>query len=110
MLKNRLLFAGALALLLTSLPFFSGQDESIRVLRLEARMKRLEAMMEALLQRMDIDPATIEPAAPAENPAIREALLSGNKILAIKVYREQYTVGLREAKEAIDAMEGNLRG
>jgi ribosomal protein L7/L12 len=34
-----------------------------------------------------------------------DLLKAGNKIEAIKVYREMYNVGLAEAKEAIDRME-----
>ena len=33
-----------------------------------------------------------------------EALLSGDKIKAIKLYRSIYGVGLKEAKDALDAM------
>jgi ribosomal protein L7/L12 len=38
------------------------------------------------------------------NPVLRE-LWKGNKINAIKIYREQTGVGLREAKDVIDALE-----
>jgi len=37
--------------------------------------------------------------------AIREQLRSGNKIRAIKLYREQTGVGLKEAKYAVEMME-----
>ncbi len=36
--------------------------------------------------------------------AIREALLSGDKMKAIKLYRNVYGVGLKEAQDALDAM------
>lgn len=39
-----------------------------------------------------------------EMAAIREALLAGDKIKAIKLYRGVYGVGLKEAKDAIDVM------
>lgn len=39
---------------------------------------------------------------------IRQVLLQGNKIKAIKLYREQTGLGLREAKEAIDRLEQTL--
>ena len=72
----------------------------------------MEAMMQAVLMRLDINPADFMPQGPPEiramHDAIRAALLSGNKIQAIKIYREYYGVGLKEAKEAIDAMQGNL--
>ncbi len=41
--------------------------------------------------------------------AIREALFRGNKILAIKLYREASGFGLAESKEFIDALEVRLR-
>jgi ribosomal protein L7/L12 len=40
---------------------------------------------------------------------VRQALLAGKKIEAIKIYRQQMRVGLAEAKAAVDAMEGELR-
>ena len=40
-----------------------------------------------------------------EMRAIHDALRSGNKIQAIKLYRELYGCGLREAKDAIEVME-----
>lgn len=48
----------------------------------------------------------------ALNSEIERQLLQGNKILAIKLYREQTGVGLREAKEAVEHManEVHLRG
>jgi ribosomal protein L7/L12 len=36
--------------------------------------------------------------------AIREALLSGDKMKAIKLYRSVYGVGLKEAQDALDAL------
>lgn len=80
-------------------------DSYGRFIQLEARVHRMEAMMQALLIRLGIDPAEVTPPEPPENSAIREALLSGNKIYAIKLYRTFYGVGLKEAKDAIDAME-----
>ena len=82
-----------------------------RLIQLEARVHRMEAMMQALLVRLGIDPAEVTPQEePQVARAIRAVLLSGDKIKAIKLYRELYGVGLREAKEAVDAMEGSLRG
>lgn len=40
---------------------------------------------------------------------ISQALFSGQKILAIKRYREATGVGLKQAKDAIDSMERMLR-
>lgn len=41
---------------------------------------------------------------------IKAALFSGQKILAIKLYREQTGVGLAEAKDAVEKLEADLRG
>lgn len=64
----------------------------------------MEGMMQALLIRLGINPAEVTPQEPPENRAIREAVLSGDKIKAITLYRALYGVGLKEAKDAIDAM------
>ncbi len=41
--------------------------------------------------------------------SIEGLLRSGRKIEAIKVYRQQTGIGLKEAKDAVDAMEKQLR-
>ena len=84
-------------------------DYDSRIIQLEARVHRLETMLEALLIRQGIDPAEVTPQEPPETGAIREALLAGHKIHAIKIYRSLYGVGLKEAKDAIDAMESRYR-
>jgi len=44
----------------------------------------------------------------AVNAKVRELLQRGNKIEAIKIYREAYNVGLAEAKHAIDSIEQTI--
>lgn len=80
------------------------QEYYKRVVQLEARVNQMEAMIQALLIRLGVNPAEVTPQERPEIRAIREALLSGDKIQAIKLYRYLYGVGLKEAKEAIDAM------
>jgi ribosomal protein L7/L12 len=88
-----------------------------RIYRMEATMQKLLTIlttsssenqrtiqMQTLLQELYIDPANMTPQGPLEIGAIREALLSGDKIKAIKLYRSLYGVGLKEARDAIDAM------
>ncbi len=41
---------------------------------------------------------------------IKSHILTGNKIMAIKRYREAYDVGLKQAKDVIDQIEANLLG
>ena len=56
-----------------------------------------------------------QPDAPEPNPdsledAIRSLLAQGQKIAAIKLYREQTGVGLAEAKNAVERIECGERG
>jgi ribosomal protein L7/L12 len=72
--------------------------------------------MQTILQELRSDPhvhpvgmAGINPGAgtPQERPeirAIRQELLSGNKMKAIQLYRGLYGVGVKEAQDALDAM------
>jgi ribosomal protein L7/L12 len=60
--------------------------------------------------------ATLSTAAPAAFASSAEAmdeikrlLRSGNKIEAIKVHREAFNTGLKDAKDAVDAIESDLR-
>lgn len=82
-----------------------------RLAQLEERIEQMEVMMQALIIHLGINPAALMArgmSGSQEIGAIREALLSGNKINAIKIYRSIYGVGLKEAKEAVEAMERNL--
>lgn len=44
----------------------------------------------------------------AADEQIRQALRDGKKIKAVKLYRQFYNVGLKEAKDAVDAMEREI--
>jgi ribosomal protein L7/L12 len=111
------------------------QEHARYIVSLEARMSRMETMLQQLLgilttsstdmQRMlqmqamlqelqssqdirmrgtpDISGAPTSQERP-EIRAIREALLSGDKIKAIKLYRSVFGVGLKEAQDAINKM------
>ena len=82
-------------------------QESIQYLH--ARVQRLEAIVDQLVIRLGGVPAPPTPAPPARAAVpglpldVMDAIQSGNKILAIKLYRGHTGLGLREAKEAIDA-------
>lgn len=80
------------------------QELSKQVSQLITRMNRMEGMMQQLLLRLNINPAEVMPPEPPEIKAIREALLAGDKLKAIKLYRNLYNVGLQEAQDAINAM------
>lgn len=49
------------------------------------------------------------PVPPETMTKIRAAVLGGQKMAAIKLYREHHHVGLAEAKAAIDGLEAELR-
>ncbi len=73
-------------------------------LALKSRIAELEDKLQFLYRRLNID--YVDPSSdPALSPQIREALRRGNKIEAIKIYRELTGVGLAEAKQAIDRAE-----
>jgi ribosomal protein L7/L12 len=79
---------------------------------LQARMNRMEALMQEVLIRLGIhtegtagiNPVAVPPQERPEIGAIRQALLSGNKLKAIQLYRSLYGVSLKEAQDALDAM------
>ncbi len=98
MVKRTLLTLGALAVLLS----FAFEESDY-----EARLTRLETMMNLVLQRLGIDPNTAL-AGPSEY--LKQLIMQGKKIEAIKVYREQTGVGLKEGKDYIDALERQMRG
>jgi hypothetical protein len=124
MLKRTLFFASALAMLAC----FSFDDQY------HERLARLEVLMNLVLQRLGIDPndaiqdpygsassfgASTDPYKVGANPysapaaasePIRALVMRGKKIEAIKLYREQTGLGLKQAKDYIDALERQMRG
>lgn len=76
-------------------------------LLLQSRVRELEDKLEFLYRSLNIqymDPNK----APMNSPQLQEALRRGNKIEAIKIYRELTGVGLAEAKQAIESMESRF--
>jgi len=74
------------------------------ILLLKSRITELEDRLKFLYDRLNIKYADPN-SEPIHSPAIQEALRRGNKIEAIKIYRELTGVGLAEAKQAIDQAE-----
>jgi hypothetical protein len=73
---------------------------------LERRIARLEAKTDTLVSEPGAAP---QPSAPDEQEEIIALLRAGHKIQAIKRYREMTDLGLKEAKDAVDAIEARLR-
>jgi ribosomal protein L7/L12 len=71
---------------------------------LRSRINELEDRLNFLYRRLNIEYADPN-SNPSLSPQIQEALRRGNKIEAIKIYRELTGVGLAQAKQAIDQAE-----
>jgi ribosomal protein L7/L12 len=74
---------------------------------LKSRVNELEDRLKFLYDRLNIDYADPN-TDPIRSPQILDALRRGNKIEAIKIYRELTGVGLAEAKQAVDNMDARL--
>ncbi len=68
----------------------------------EARLLLLERKINLILNHLGIkDDATAD--------VVRDLIMRGQKIEAIRLYRQQSGVSLKEAKEAVDQMQASLR-
>ena len=81
-------------------------EAEIQLLR--SRVNELEDRLNFLYRRLNIEYADPN-SDPVLSPQVQEALRGGNKIEAIKIYRELTGVGLAEAKQAIDRAEQFLK-
>lgn len=75
------------------------------ILALRSRINQLEARLEYLYKHLHIEYSDDPDAADKEVLAM---LIRGNKIEAVKRYREIHNVGLAEAKKAVDDLEARL--
>ena len=75
------------------------------------RLRRLETLVDNLYSHVGLDPAAVPDRKPGSSmPADVAALVDrGNKIEAVKEYRQQFGVGLKEALEAVEAYERRYR-
>lgn len=81
-------------------------EAEIQLLR--SRVNELEDRLNFLYRRLNVEYADPN-SDPVLSPQVQEALRGGNKIEAIKIYRELTGVGLAEAKQAIDQGERFLK-
>ena len=79
----------------------------------EMRLAAVEEKLDRLLAHLGLDgdggPAPAVPAASNAEAHIRALIQAGKKIQAIKAYREVTGQGLKESKDAVEAMERNMR-
>lgn len=80
--------------------------------RIEERLERIEEKLDRLLSQQSLSQQSLSgqdlSRATGDEPwmqEVRSLLRRGQKIGAIKVYREHTGVGLKEAKDAVEAME-----
>lgn len=71
---------------------------------LQSRINELEDRLKFIYRRLNIEYADPN-SDPVLSAQIQDALRRGNKIEAIKIYRELTGVGLAEAKDVIDRAE-----
>ena len=62
------------------------------------RLGRLERKVDLILKHLGLDPNQ------GVNSEVRELMKAGQKIQAIKLYREQTGVGLKEAKDYVESL------
>ena len=74
------------------------------IIALKARIAELEDRLKFIYRHLNID-FLDNNSDPVSSPQIQAALREGNKIAAIKIYREMTGVGLAEAKQVIDRAE-----
>jgi ribosomal protein L7/L12 len=70
--------------------------------------RRLDEKINLILNRLEI-PFVAPPPDNALYGEIRSLLWAGKKIEAVKLYRETFNLGLKEAKDAVDAIEKEMR-
>ena len=76
------------------------------ILGLRSRIAELESRLDFLYNRLGITYVQDQGLADAR---VLDMLKKGNKIEAIRIYREIYNCGLAEAKQAVEGMETRFR-
>lgn len=82
-------------------------DETKEIYALKQKVEELERKLEFVMQALRLRYSEV-PA--AQDGEIVELIKRGNMIEAIKLYREQTGLGLKEAKDAVDELHRRLRG
>jgi Ribosomal protein L7/L12 C-terminal domain len=73
------------------------------------RIVRLERQVDFLFRRLGIDPDMALAQDDALPPELYDFIARGKLIQAIKIYRQTTGVGLKEAKDAVEAIAGRSR-
>jgi ribosomal protein L7/L12 len=87
---------------------FTDSANERRIAELESRLARLEQRVDMIAGRLGFgDPGAMQPGM-TDMTEIEQMLRKGQKIEAIKIYRQKTGVGLKEAKDAVEAMERRM--
>jgi len=73
-----------------------------------SRIDELERKVEFLMRHLGLD-VRYSTGGPPGDAEIERLIRDGRKIEAIKAYRESTGLGLKEAKDAVEAIERRLR-
>ena len=100
-------------LILQSILRADGDSRPANTSHHDARLNRLEQKLDHIMREMGISQPTLT-ATPLAPPlpnieAIKESLHRGNKIEAIKLYREMTNMGLKEAKDAGELLATEMK-
>lgn len=89
--------------------FAGNKIQAIKLYREQTGLGLKEA--KDAVEKLETELHLSSPSTPSSDQShrVRDALFEGNKIQAIKHYREQTRVGLKEAKDAVEKLEGELR-
>lgn len=82
-------------------------DEQNQILELRREVDRQGRLIDELYRQLGL-PKADTGAAPGPHPQIVEAIRAGNKIQAIKMHRELTGGGLKESKDAVEALARTL--
>ena len=74
---------------------------------LKAEVARLTTLVDTLYRHLGIGQLGAA-ALDQPDPAIVDAIRAGNKIQAIKLWRERTNVGLKEAKDAVESLARSM--
>lgn len=83
-------------------------NDSVRIAELEKRVRQLEDQVAQLMQQVGLNTYRVRSAVNVDSEII-DLIRSKQKINAVKRYRALHNVGLKEAKEAIDALEVRVK-
>ena len=84
--------------------------DSERIDELERQVRRQGELIDVLYKRLGVGQldAAGMPSSDGAYPDVVDAIRAGNLIQAIKNYREHTRVGLKEAKDAVEALARGL--